>query len=52
MSCGAMKVACEDGFEVVTKDQKELVAMTQMHVKNMHHKAVSEHEVMAMAKHP
>jgi hypothetical protein len=52
MGCGAMKVACEDGFEVVTKDQKELVALTQWHVQHAHHKAVTEHEVMAMSKHP
>jgi hypothetical protein len=26
MGCGRMKVECADGFEVVTKDQKELVA--------------------------
>jgi hypothetical protein len=52
MGCGLMKVACDDGFEVVTKDKKELVAMTQMHVQSMHHKAVTEHEVMAMSKHP
>ncbi len=36
MGCGMMKVACDDGFEVVTKDKKELVTMTQMHLKNMH----------------
>lgn len=52
MGCGAMKVACDDGFEVVTKDQKELVALTQWHVEHAHHKKVSEHEVMAMSKHP
>jgi predicted small metal-binding protein len=52
MGCGRMKVACEDGFEVVTKDQKELVALTQWHVENAHHKKVTEHEVMAMSKHP
>jgi predicted small metal-binding protein len=52
MSCGMMKVACEDGFEVMSKDKNELVHMVQTHVKNMHHKAVTEHDVMAMAKHP
>lgn len=52
MGCGMMKVACDDGFEVVTKDRKELVTMTQMHLKNMHDKSVSEHDVLAMAKHP
>jgi predicted small metal-binding protein len=52
MGCGMLKVECEDGFQVVSKDSKELVHMVQTHVKNMHQKAVSEHEVMAMAKHP
>jgi predicted small metal-binding protein len=52
MGCGAMKVACEDGFEVTTKDQKELVALTQWHVRNVHHKDVSADEVMKMSKHP
>jgi predicted small metal-binding protein len=52
MGCGAMKVACEDGFEIVTKDKHELVTMTQWHVKNSHQKAVTEAEVMAMSKHP
>jgi hypothetical protein len=52
MTCGAMKVACEDGFEVVTKDQKELVAMAQWHAEHAHHKKLSESEVMKMSKHP
>jgi hypothetical protein len=52
MGCGAMKVACEDGFEIVTKDKAELVAMTQWHVDHAHHKTVTEAEVMAMSKHP
>jgi hypothetical protein len=52
MGCGMLKVACDDGFQVVTKDHKELVAMTQMHVDRQHHKKVSEAEVMKMAKHP
>jgi hypothetical protein len=52
MGCGRMKVACEDGFEVVTKDKGELVALTQWHVDHAHHKKVSEAEVMSMSKHP
>lgn len=52
MSCGSMKVACEDGFEVVTSDQKELVAVVQWHVEHAHHKKVSADEVMKMSKHP
>ncbi len=52
MGCGRMKVACDDGFEVVTKNQKELVALTQWHVKNQHNKDVSHDEVMKMSKHP
>jgi hypothetical protein len=52
MGCGAMKVACEDGFEVVTKDQKELVALTQWHSEHAHHQKLSEADVMKMSKHP
>jgi hypothetical protein len=47
-----MKVAWDDGFPVVTKDQHELVSLTQWHVEPVHHKKVSETEVMGMAKHP
>jgi len=52
MGCGAMKVACDDGFEVVTKNKGELVTMVQWHVDHAHHKKVTEAEVMAMSKHP
>jgi predicted small metal-binding protein len=52
MGCGRWKVACDDGFEVVSKDQKELVALTNWHLKNSHQKEVSEAEVLKMAKHP
>ncbi|HEV2166631.1 MAG TPA: hypothetical protein VGS23_06635 [Thermoplasmata archaeon] len=52
MGCGRMKIACEDGFEIVTKDAKELVAMTQRHIEHVHHKKATEAEVMAMSKHP
>jgi hypothetical protein len=52
MGCGRMKVACDDGFEVVTKDKGELVALTQWRVDHAHHKRVSEAEVLAMSKHP
>ncbi|HTP56016.1 MAG TPA: hypothetical protein VML53_05045 [Thermoplasmata archaeon] len=47
-----MKIACDDGFELVTKDQKELVSMTRMHLENTHHRSVSDPEILAMAKHP
>lgn len=52
MGCGAMKVACEDGFEMITKNEKELVKHVQMHVKEQHGKDVSHADVMAMSKHP
>jgi predicted small metal-binding protein len=52
MGCGRLKVACDDGFEVVTKDHKELVAVTQWHTEHAHQKKSSEQEIMAMAKHP
>jgi predicted small metal-binding protein len=52
MGCGRLKVTCEDGFEVVTKDHNDLVALTQWHTKNTHQKGTSRDEVMMMAKHP
>jgi predicted small metal-binding protein len=52
MGCGRMKVACEDGFEVVTKDAKELVSLVGWHMKNTHHTEAPEAEIMKMAKHP
>jgi len=47
-----MKVACEDGFEAVSKDKKELVAVVGWHLEHTHQKRASEAEIMAMAKHP
>lgn len=47
-----MKIACDDGFEVVTKDKKELVALTQWHGEHAHKKHMSESDIMGMAKHP
>ncbi|MCI4364451.1 MAG: DUF1059 domain-containing protein [Thermoplasmata archaeon] len=47
-----MKVECADGFEVVSKDQKELVATVQWHLKHTHQKDVPEAEILKMAKHP
>jgi len=47
-----MKVECDDGFSVVTKDKHELVSLTQWHTEHAHHKKVSEAEVLAMSKHP
>ena len=52
MGCGRLQVACDDGFQVATKDTKELVALTQWHVEHAHNKKVSHDEVMKMAKHP
>lgn len=52
MGCGALKVACDDGFEVVSKDHKELVSLVQWHGEHAHHMKMSEDEVMKMAKHP
>jgi predicted small metal-binding protein len=52
MGCGKWQVACDDGFSVISKDQTELVALTQWHVKNTHHRDVSHDEVLKMAKHP
>lgn len=52
MGCGKLKVACDDGFEVVSKDQKELIALVQWHGQNSHHKQLSESDVLGMARHP
>jgi predicted small metal-binding protein len=52
MGCGMMRVSCEDGFEVTTNDQKELVSMVQSHTQGRHGKRASEQEVLTMAKHP
>jgi predicted small metal-binding protein len=52
MGCGKMKVACNDGFEVVTKDKKELVSLVQWHGEHAHNKKFSESEVMGMSMHP
>lgn len=47
-----MKVACDDGFEVTTKDQKELVSMVSWHLEHTHQMKKSEAEIMGMSKHP
>lgn len=47
-----MKIGCDDGFEIVTKDKNELVAMTSWHLEHSHKMKKSESEIMAMAKHP
>lgn len=52
MSCGRLKVACDDGFEVVTEDHKELVAVVNWHLGHAHKSTASGAEVMKMAKHP
>jgi predicted small metal-binding protein len=52
MGCGRMSVACDDGFQVITKDKGELVSMVQWHTEHAHNKKVTEAEVMGMSKHP
>jgi predicted small metal-binding protein len=52
MGCGRLKVACDDGFEVISKDQKELVSLVQWHGEHAHHMKMGEADVMKMAKHP
>jgi predicted small metal-binding protein len=44
------KVACEDGFEVVSGKEHELVKFVQLHVKEFHHKDVTHEDVLKMAK--
>jgi predicted small metal-binding protein len=45
-----LKVACDDGFEVASKKEHELVEYVQMHVKEHHGKDVSREDVLKMAK--
>lgn len=52
MGCGRLKVECDDGFEVISKDHGELVSLTQWHLKHTHSKDASHDDVMKMAKHP
>jgi hypothetical protein len=52
MGCGAMKVACHDDYDVVTKNEQEFVKLVQMHLKGTHQKSASHAEIMAMSKHP
>jgi hypothetical protein len=43
------KVKCEDGFEVVSAKEHELVAHVQAHLKEHHQKVASHEEIMKMA---
>jgi predicted small metal-binding protein len=52
MGCGRMKVECEDGFEVVTKDQKELLATVHWHMQHTHKQDVPDADILKMSKHP
>jgi|GEM_PF-6959334 predicted small metal-binding protein len=53
MGCGRHKVECANcGFEVVSKDQRELVALVQWHVRNAHQREIGPNDVLGMAKHP
>jgi predicted small metal-binding protein len=52
MGCGRLKVTCEDGFEVVSKDQHELVSLVQWHGKHAHQKDMNKDDIIKMAKHP
>lgn len=44
------KVACEDGFELISAKEHELVKHIQMHVKESHGKDLTHDEVLKMAK--
>jgi predicted small metal-binding protein len=52
MGCGKWKVACADGFEVVSSDQHELVSLVQWHGKHKHNEDFTQDAVLKMAKHP
>jgi len=45
-----LKVACDDGFEVVSSKEHELVEHVQMHLKSLHQKVASHDEILKMAK--
>jgi predicted small metal-binding protein len=45
-----LKVACDDGFEVISTKEHELVQHVQIHLKDLHQKILSHEEVMKMAK--
>ncbi|MGA8537163.1 MAG: hypothetical protein WB789_07205 [Thermoplasmata archaeon] len=45
-----MKVACDDGFEVISTKEHELVQHVQMHLKDLHQKVASHEEIVKMAK--
>jgi hypothetical protein len=49
---GRMKVACEDGFEVISKKEHGLVKYIRQCVKEHHGKDVSHGRVMKMAMKP
>ncbi len=46
----AKQVTCEDGFQLKTNDENELVSFVTQHVQKQHNKSVSREEVMGMAK--
>ena len=46
----AKQVSCEDGFELKTNDENELVSMVMQHVQKQHNKSISREDVMGMAK--
>ena len=46
----AKQVTCEDGFQLKTNDEKELVSFVTQHVQNAHNKSISREDVMGMAK--
>jgi hypothetical protein len=52
MGGGARTVKCDDGFQVISKDQGELVSTVQWHLDRAHHRHVSEADVIGMAVHP
>lgn len=53
MAMGPLKsVSCDPscGFMVQSHNEKELISMVKMHVKNVHHKVISDKDVKAMIK--
>lgn len=45
-----LEVNCDCGFVVRDFNQKELVQITQLHVKGSHNQVIAEKDVLGMAK--
>jgi predicted small metal-binding protein len=46
----AKQVTCDDGFQLKTNDENELVSMVMQHSQKQHNKSMSREEVLGMAQ--